>query len=262
MNRIFAAAAGTTAFLAAGACSAQDAFGDAFWQFKAAGGFDYSSGSYGDATKTAVTYTSATLSAGKGPWTVKAVVPWIAVSGPAVLFQGAAGGAAGSGVSRQTSGPGDINLSAAYALQRFYTRGLFIDLTARIKAPVASLGKGLGTGQADAAVQIDIAQSIGAFMPFVAVGYQANGRPKGYHLRDVVYGTAGLQYTWDQRVTSGVLFDYRRSALATAADPREGTAYLNIKFAQSWAVNIYGVVGFSPNSPDAGGGIVLSYRLP
>ena len=41
-------------------------------------------------------------------------------------------------------------------------------------------------------MQIDVAWSIGAFVPaFVTFGYKANGRPKGYHLRDVVVWDAG-----------------------------------------------------------------------
>jgi hypothetical protein len=242
--------------------SAQDAFGDAFWQFRASAGFDYSSGTYGAASKTDITYSYAMLRATKGPWTLKAVVPWMTLSGPAVLVDGAAGGSLASGQSRHVSGPGDINLYAGYSLQSLYPRGLFVDLTARVKVPTASFAKGLGTGKADGAFQIDVAQALGGFMPFATFGYRITGRPDGYQLRNIVYGTAGVQYGWSERLATGVLFDYRQTSLPSAADPKEGTAYVNYKFADAWSVNLYGLVGFSRNSPDGGGGVVLTYRWP
>ena len=255
-----AALAAGLAFSATAA--AQDAFGDAFWQYRASAGFDYSSGSYGAATKTDVSYSSATLRATKGPWTLKAVVPWMTLSGPAVLLDGAGSGSVATGQSRNVSGLGDLVFSGGYSVQSWYPRGLFVDFTLRVKAPTASASKGLGTGKADVAGQVDIAQAFGKFMPFATVGYRVTGNPAGYNLRNVVYGTAGLQYTLNQRFTAGALFDYRQTSLPGAADPKEGTAYLNIKIAEAWSLNVYGLAGFSRNSPDAGGGLVVPFRWP
>ena len=91
-------------------------------------------------------------------------------------------------------------------------------------------------------------------MPFFTFGYRVTGSPAGYALRNVFYGTAGLQYTWSDRITTGALFDYRQTSLPGAADPKEATAYINVKLAEAWSVNVYGLKGFSRNSPDAGGG--------
>ena len=241
---------------------AQDAFGDAFWQYRASAGFDYSSGSYGAATKTTVTYSSATLRATKGPWTLKAVVPWMTLSGPAVLLDGAGGGTVATGQSRNVSGVGDLIFSGGYSVQEWYPRGLFVDFTLRVKAPTASVTKGLGTGKTDVSGQVDVAQAFGKFMPFATLGYRVTGNPAGYTLRNVFYGTAGLQYAISERLTTGALFDYRQTSLPGAADPKEATAYLNLKVAEAWSVNFYGLVGLSHNSPDAGGGLVITYRWP
>ena len=181
----------------------QDAFGDAFWQFRASGGFDYSSGSYGAATKTTVTYSSATLRATKGPWTLKAVVPWMTLSGPAVLLDGTSSGSVATGQSRDVSGVGDLIFSGGYSVQKWYSRGLFVDFSLRVKAPTASVSKGLGTGKADVAGQLDVAQAFGKFMPFATIGYRVTGNPAGYSLRNVVYGTGGMQYTINERITAG-----------------------------------------------------------
>ena len=64
------------------------------------------------------------------------------------------------------------------------------------------------------------------------------------------------------RVVTGVLFDYRQSSLRNAENPKEVTGYVNVRVAEAWTVNLYGVVGFSRNSPDRGGGLVISYRWP
>jgi hypothetical protein len=240
--------------------AAQDSFADAFWQYRASTGFDFSSGYYGAPKRTEILYVPATLQAAKGPWTLKAVVPWVRVSGPALLLDGGAEGAAGVRASGAASGLGDISLSATYALESLYTSGLFVDLTARVKAPTASFSKGLGTGAWDGTFQIDIAKTWGDFMPFIGGGYRFTGQPKGFALRDVVFATVGLQYTWNAVITSGVFYDIRRAAIKTAAAPQEGTAYINFKFNDAWSLNTYAVAGFSPNSPSAGGGLVVTYH--
>ena len=239
---------------------AQDSFADAFWQFRLSSGFDVSSGFYGAPKRTEILYVPLTLQAAKGPWTLKAVAPWLRVSGPALLIDGTGGGSAGVRTGGAASGLGDINLSATYALEGLSTYGLYVDLTARAKAPTASFKKGLGTGAWDGAVQLDIAKTLGSLMPFASVGYRFTGQPKGFALRDVIYGSVGLQYTWNELVTTGMSYDVRRAAIKTAAAGHEGSAYVNFRFSDDWSLNLYGVAGFSPNSPSAGGGLVATYR--
>ncbi len=244
----------------AGAAQAQDSFADAFWQFRASSGMDFSSGYYGALKRTEILYVPATFQAAKGPWTLKAVVPFIRVSGPALLLDGAAEGAAGLRNSGHAEGLGDINLSATYALESLYSLGLYVDLTARVKVPTASFAKGLGTGAWDSAFQVDVAKTLGDFMPFASFGYRLTGQPAGFTLRDVGYGSAGVQYTWSERVTTGLSYDLREAAIKGAAAPQEGTVYLNYKFSDDWSANFYGVAGLSQNSPSAGGGVVVTYR--
>ena len=239
---------------------AQDSFADAFWQYRVSTGFDFSSGSYGATKDTEILYIPVTLQAAKGPWTLKATVPWVRVSGPALLIDGAGESIPGLRTSGAASGFGDVALSATYALDRFANAGLYLDLTARVKAPTASFAKGLGTGAWDGAVQLDIAKTLGDFMPFATLGYRVSGQPRGFRLRNVVYGSIGLQYTFNETVTAGLSYDVRQAALRTARNPQEGTGYVNFKLSEDWALNLYGVAGFSENSPNIGGGAIISYR--
>lgn len=239
---------------------AQDTFADAFWQYRASAGFDFSSGSYGATKNTEILYIPVTLQATKGPWTLKAVVPWLRVSGPALLLDGAAEGSTNVRASGSASGIGDMNFSAMYSLESLYNYGLYVDVTARVKAPTASFTKGLGTGAWDGAFQVDIAKAWGDFMPFATLGYRITGQPKGFALRDVIFGTLGLQYSWSERLATGVFYDVRRAALKSADAPQEGTVYVNYRFTDDWSVNVYAVAGFSSNSPAGGGGLSFSYR--
>ncbi len=240
---------------------AQDSFADAFWQYRASTGVDVSSGFYGARERTTVVYLPATIEASKGPWKARAVFSYLHVSGPALLVDGSsAGDSLGVRTGGKADGPGDINLYGTYSFESLYDRGLFIDLTARVKAPTASFSKGLGTGAWDFATQVDVAQSIDNFVPFATLGYRFTGDPTGFTLRNVIYGSLGAQYSFDDRFTLGAYYDIRQSSIRGAATPQEGTAYMNVRLSDDWSLLFYGVKGFSDNSPSAGGGLSLTYR--
>ncbi len=247
-------------FGAATPALAQDTFADAFWRFRATTGFDFSSGKYGADKPTEVLYVPFSLQATKGPWTLKGDVSWLRVSGPALLLDGSSVGTVPVRTAGSASGPGDINLYARYSVERLYAHNLFVDITGRVKIPTASFTDGLGTGEWDQSVQLDVASVLGRFVPFAALGYRFTGQPDGFALRDVVYGTVGVQYTWSQRLSTGVYYDVRQSSIPTAAAPQEGTAYANVRLSDRISLNIYGMLGFSKNSPNAGGGTFLTYQ--
>jgi hypothetical protein len=242
------------------AARAQQSMQDFVWATRVSAALDYSSGKYGDTRPTDVVFAPVTVQAAKGPWTVKGSFAWMSVSGPALIIDGTAAGAAGSGADRSVNGPGDLNLSLMYSLEQLWDRGVYIDVTGRFKVPTASFAKGLGTGKIDVAGQLDLAISAGDFLPFAAVGYKVTGSPVGLPLRDVVSASAGVQYAWSERVATGLAYDFRQSALRSSANPQEGSAYLSVRLTERFSINLYGVVGLSRNSPDAGGGLVFTWR--
>ena len=243
------------------AAHAQDSFGDFFWSPRMSSGFDYSAGKFGETEITEVAFVPVTVQTARGPFTFKVSSGWLSVAGPALILDGAGSAAATAGISRNVSGFADTSISAAYSIEQLYDRGVYIDLTARAKLPTASFKKGLGTGKLDGAAQADVAVAVGSFMPFATLGYKVNGVPASLKLRNVVFGSVGLQYAWDDRVATGVVFDYRQSARRISVDPQEGTMYLSYRFTDAWSFNLYGLKGFSTNSPKAGGGITFTYRF-
>lgn len=257
LRRVLPCALGLTI---SGSAAAQQDFDDYFWSSRASSGFDYSAGKYGQTDTTKIAFIPLTLQTGRGPVTFKLSTGWLRVSGPALILDGAATEGAGA-ANRKVSGVADTSISAMYSFEQFYDRGIYIDLTARAKFPSASFAKGLGTGEVDGAVQLDGAFAWGDIMPFGMIGYKVNGKPDTLALRNVVFGSVGLQYAWNERTATGIAYDWRRSSLATSANPREGMVYTSYKFTDAWSVNVYGVAGFSDNSPNAGGGITITYRF-
>jgi len=249
------------ATVAVPSASAQDSFEDYFWSSRATSGFDYSAGKYGQAQTTTIAFVPVTLQTARGPLTLKLSGGWLAVSGPALILDGAATGTTAPGVNRKVSGLADTSISATYSLTQFYDRGVYIDLTARGKFPTAKFSKGLGTGEVDGTLQLDGSFAWDGFMPFATVGYQVNGSPDTLPLRHVRFGSLGVQYSWTEKVASGVVFDYRESSVATSSDPQEGTAYVSYRFTDAWSLNAYVLAGFSSNSPKAGGGLTFTYRI-
>lgn len=246
--------------LSSAAC-AQDSFNDFFWSPRLTTGFDYSAGKFGEAQTTEIAFVPVTFQTARGPFTFKVSGGWLSVAGPALILDGAGQASSTPAINRKVSGVSDTSFSAMYSLEGLYDRGVYIDLTARTKLPSASFKKGLGTGKVDAAVQTDAAIALGDFMPFVTLGYKVNGVPDKLKLRNVMFGTFGLQYAWDDRVTTGIAFDYRQSALKTSADPQEGSVYLSRRFTDAWSFNVYALRGFSRNSPNIGGGLTFTYRF-
>jgi hypothetical protein len=249
------------ASVATAPATAQDAFNDFFWSPRATAGFDYSAGTFGDVRTTEIAYLPVVLQTARGAWTFKLSGGWLSVVGPALILDGAGESAGTPGISRKASGVADTSLAVMYSVERLYDRGVYLDLTLRAKLPSASFAKGLGTGKADAAAQVDLAVAAGELMPFATVGYKVNGVPQTLKLRNVAFGSLGVQYAWDERVATGLVFDYRQSSRRTASDPQEGTLYLSYRFTEAWSFNLYGVKGFSENSPSAGGGLTFTYRF-
>jgi len=237
--------------------------GDAqeIWQsYRITAGLDYSSGTFGQEKTTAITYLPVTAQAEYGAFIGKVTVPWIHVAGPAIILDGADGGVLGEREDDSNSGLGDVSVSLAYTVEQLYQYDVFLDFSARVKLPTASLRKGLGTGELDLALQADVAKAFKKVMPFATFGHKFVGVPEVFDLRNTFYGSVGIQYTWDEFTASGFVFDYRQSSVRSASDPQEMVGYINRRINDSWSLNVYGVVGFSVNSPSVGAGIMFTYR--
>lgn len=237
-------------------------------------GFDYSSGTYGNATSTDILYIPVTGKYESDKLTFKLTVPYIRVTGPGGVVRGmgrtslpsaggsrarAGGGMTSAGGSTSNSGLGDITAAAGYTL--YSTDSLNIDLVGNIKFGTANANKGLGTGKNDYSAQIDGYYTSDETTLFGTAGYKVYGSPvAGVTLNNAPYFTIGAGKKLSNASSAGVMLDIAKSSNIFSTDQREVTVYISRKLTPDMKVQVHALKGFSNGSPDYGfGGMITGY---
>ena len=127
---------------------------------------DYTRGDYGTSTQTSILSIPFTARYDNDRWTLKAMLPWMHVTGAASVIPGVGqvsntnphrrGGATTAAASSTASGLGDLVTSATYNAYYDAASKLGVDLTGKIKWATADADQGLGTGANDYGGQIDV----------------------------------------------------------------------------------------------------------
>lgn len=235
-------------------------------------GADYSSGDYGTATTTDIWSVPVTAKYNIGNWTWKASLPWMRIDGDAGVVPGLGGvgnsnprgrGRGGSiaptGTETGTaSGLGDLRLAATYA---FDTGGpLGVDLTGNVKLATADEDKGLGTGENDYGIAVDLYRDFDGTLLFGGVGYTMLGDSDFIQLDDVLNANFGA--SWQVGGGSlGAMYDWRQAASDGADDRSELTGFYSIKASDADKVQVYATKGLSDGSPDWGAGVSYSHAF-
>jgi hypothetical protein len=166
------------------------------------------------------------------------------------------------GAEQETeAGLGDVVASLTYSLDAIWTIATLIDLQAKVKLPTADADKGLGTGEADYSVQVDLARAYGPVTPFATFGYQFMGESDAFALDDRAYLSLGAGYKLGPKLNLGLLYDFREAAAASSDDSEELLSYATWKVSRNWVLNSYVALGLSDGSPNQGVGSQLSYRF-
>lgn len=253
----FLAALAAAAFAAASPAMAQAD------QVSVGTGAEYTTGKYGGTESTDTLYIPFIGRYETGRWQLKATVPYIRVSGPANVVGAGADRVAlpGAAVRRTESGLGDIVASAFYNVSDERTAAFGLDLGVRVKLGTADEAKGLGTGENDYSLQADFFKRFGELSAFGTLGYRFYGDPPGGDLRDVPYFALGGSYRLSPERSVGLAYDYRPRIISGGSEVSELTAFLSQRLSREWRVQLYGLVGFSDASPDAGVGALVDYRF-
>jgi hypothetical protein len=232
-------------------------------------GAEYSSGDYGTGTDTDIWYFPLSLRYEQDRWFFRLTVPYLVVSGPGnVLIMGGGGmgahqpGGGGGGMgggtsttaSRTESGLGDIIGTVSYTLQRADGGRPGIDLTGKVYLGTASETKGLGTGENDYALQLDLAQDVGAVTLFGTGGYRVTGDPPGTDYEDVFFGTLGLEGDM-ARNTLGIALDAQQAVIPGGDAYAELTGYLTLRPDKDTKLGAYLRLGLTDAAPDWGVGV-------
>ena len=221
-----------------------------FLRVTASTGFDFSTGDFGTDTDTDVWYVPTYLKVEWDPIFLKVTVPFVFIDGDAVLIDGQPEGIPLSVGSR--GGIGDVVIAAGYGY--FPNGGVLpaIELSGRIKIGTADEDQGLGTGEEDYTIQLDLWKNIGRITPFAAAGYKFIGEPPGVNLNDKVFASVGLSLSLGRRFSVGLAYDWAQSAVPGSPDIHGISPFASIKLSDHFAFDPYAVIGFSNSSPDWG----------
>lgn len=224
-------------------------------------GYDYSRGDYGFTQETEVSSIPLNLSYDKDRWALRAGFSYLTIKGPASVAAGSTPVAVpGRPTTSSQSGFGDVNLSATY--HALHQPGeLNLDFTGRVKLPTADKDKGLGTGEADEYVQIDLYRSFGSFTPLFTAGYRFAGSSATFPLKDGPYVSGGLAYLVTRGVVVGAVYDWRSKILSGTPDAQDAVAFLSADINAHWNLLTYAIAGFNDAAPDFGLGGAVTYRF-
>jgi hypothetical protein len=247
IQRSFAAAVG--GFIVAGSAAAQTSVGM---------GIEYTTGKYGATESTETLYVPFVIKHETGAWALKATLPYLRLSGPGNVVGGGGDRVVIPGVDaarRTESGLGDVVVSGFYNFLDERKGGV------KVKLPTADEQKGLGTGETDFAFQLDFFKPFGVTTLFGSIGYRIYGDPPAGELRDVPYGSIGVSQRLAADSSVGAAYDFRPHIVAGGSDISELTAFWSKRMSPQWKMQIYGVVGFTDASPDAGAGVMFEHRF-
>lgn len=161
-------------------------------------------------------------------------------------------------------GLGDILLETTFSLDMVQDLPFYADLGVILKLPAADEDKGLGTGEFDFALQVDVAKIYYLAnqietTPFVTVGYRFMGDPDDIDFDDVWYSSLGVDLKLSAATHVGFSYDYRQAITPGSAFVSEALLYYDYSYDKNWSVSAYGMAGFENGSPDQAIGLQLKY---
>ena len=233
---------------------AQDDGDSRYWRVTASTGVDFSRGDFGTDTESNTWYVPTSLKFELDPVFVKVTVPYVFVDGDVVIVGDQPEGV--DGLTGVRDGIGDVVLSAGYTYFPTGPSALpVVSLTGKVKLATADEDEGLGTGEEDYTLQLEISKTFGWFSPFAGVGYKFIGDPKGVSFEDKLFASGGFSVDLGDRVDVGIVYDWAQSAVKGNPDIHELSPFASIKLGDHFAMDPYALVGLSQAAPDWGLGM-------
>lgn len=217
----------------------------------------YGSGTYGEVTKTVTRALTAHLKVREGPWGIKAAATLVSLSGPGSIDSDEIGG---RGTNTEHSfGPGDMNITAShagYSADRRGSRSLY----GKVKLPLASESKGIGTGKFDWELGVDGARGFAQWAVFGKAGYRWRGDRDDGALEDGGIYQAGVYKNIGAKNRGGVSYEKRQAVRETSDPSREGMVYVERRGSHGRSVTLYLIAGNSKASVEYATGIEFAWR--
>ena len=241
------------------------------WVWRLSSSFNYLKGDYGTHDDTEIMYVPVTLGAQFERFKLGVTVPYLRQTSQNVVLTG--GGVAASKKQPATTstgkrtedGLGDVLLRTSYVvLEESEERPLLpeIEPYSKIKFPTADEDKGLGTGEFDETIGVDLSK---AFLErasgYLTLAYTFVGSPHGADLRDSFAWSVGAAYAVTHPFSIFAFLDGATAIARGQDDPLELRVGAEYRLARFLKLNGSAMAGFTNGSADYGftAGLALRY---
>ncbi len=133
--------------------------------------------------------------------------------------------------------------------------------TARVKFPTADASEGLGTGEYDFGLGLELDKKVGSFFLFSDFGYTFIGEPSGTNLRDQISAGSGTGYQILESLSVSAAFAWSRALVSGTDDPMDITTNLSWRVTETFTWTPFVAFGLTDGSPDFAVGFSLSKRF-
>ena len=219
-------------------------------------GIEYSSGEYGGTGDIEELYAPLTVRFDYSRLGFRLTIPYLSVTTPADAVT------PGPVATTTEDGLGDIIASVTlYDVYVSPTADFILDASGKVKFGSADVDKGLGTGENDYTLQLNGYRFYDRFTLQGSAGYKVRGDPPGIDLRDVFLGSIGGAINASNRTRLGMFYDYREASLIDGDAIQELSGFTSFRLNDRWRLELYAFTGFGDNSPDWGGGLLVTTDL-
>lgn len=210
-------------------------------------------GDFGLLQNTDITYFPISYEFDSADWGVQLVASHLEVEGPGAVLINVGGinrAVAGSQITTE-KGLGDTIATLIHHFTPDSQYGPFVDLRLDVKIPTADEQKGLGTGETDFNLQMDISQQWRSVLFFSSLGYSMRGRSELYAgLEDGFTVQLGFASNFNANLSGGVFYDYRERASVFTPESHDLSPYLSWRFSRKWSLTTLFSKGFTNASPE------------
>jgi hypothetical protein len=157
-------------------------------------------------------------------------------------------------MSTRTCGLGDIVARGRYDLVDEHGWMPTLAVRAHLKAPTASAERGLGTGELDEGVGVEVSRSfVSRTIAMVDGGYTVIGKPAGVDYANNWWYDVGVGQDVGRGaaiVNLSVFFEEYRAIVPGLVNARDVLATVSLKGANGWRIQVSGELGLSNGAPD------------
>jgi hypothetical protein len=232
------------------------------------------------------------LRVSRGPWSVRATLPYVSLRGPSdltIVVDDDSGGRGGSNSSsdrgarrsraasnrpgndaenngatsppRSTSGLGDASLSGTYSLDQLGSTSASFDLTARVRLPTGDEDRGLGVGTTDYAVIGELGWGNDTVAAYLSAGRRFLGDVGGLARQDGWQFGLGTSLAATDTLIVGAFYDRRDASLRDGRGLSEAGVFLSKVVSPAFELELSGSSGLSRGNSDYEVGVTLIWRL-